>query len=99
MALAVAIAGSLVTGVAAATTPQQGGENAALWWPLLDLGARGRRLGVGSPPARVVSPKLGIDASVIPLGSREDRALQVPATASEAGWWSGGALPGEVGPR
>lgn len=52
----------------------------------------------GASVARVQVPSLGVDAPVIALGRNPDRSLEVPAKASEAGWWSGGAFPGEDGP-
>lgn len=49
-------------------------------------------------PARIVVPALGVDAPVIRLGLQRDGTLEVPATAHEVGWWSGGTLPGTTGP-
>lgn len=53
---------------------------------------------VAVEPARIVVPALGVDAPVIRLGLQGDGTLEVPATASEVGWWSGGTRPGTVGP-
>lgn len=49
-------------------------------------------------PVQVVVPEIGVDAPVTLLGIRSDRKLEVPATAHETGWWSGGAVPGTPGP-
>jgi hypothetical protein len=49
-------------------------------------------------PVRVTIPAIGVDAPVIPLGLDADRALEVPERFDVAGWWSGGARPGERGP-
>lgn len=51
-----------------------------------------------SAPARIRIPAIGVDASVGPLGLQDDGSLQVPNEADEAGWWSGGARPGQPGP-
>ena len=49
-------------------------------------------------PVRVVIPKLGVDARLIRLGLDASGALEVPERFDEAGWWTGGARPGERGP-
>ncbi len=56
--------------------------------------------GIVSPidPVRIVVPSVGVDAPIINLGLRTDGTLDVPATAHEAGWWSGGVRPGASGP-
>jgi LPXTG-site transpeptidase (sortase) family protein len=43
-------------------------------------------------------PAIGVDAPVIGLGLNADLTLQVPSSPVDAGWWSGGTHPGEVGP-
>lgn len=49
-------------------------------------------------PTRLVVPALRVDAPVIRLGLQPDGTLEVPAAAHEVGWWSGGVMPGAVGP-
>jgi sortase (surface protein transpeptidase) len=49
-------------------------------------------------PIRVEIPRLGVDASVVPLGLNGSGALEVPRRISQAGWWTGGPEPGERGP-
>jgi hypothetical protein len=51
-----------------------------------------------SPPVRVIVPSIGVSAPVIRLGLTPDHTLQVPTDFSDAGWWSGGAYPGQPGP-
>lgn len=51
-----------------------------------------------SRPVQVSVPAIGVDAPVTVLGLRSDRSLEVPATAHETGWWSGGSVPGTPGP-
>jgi sortase (surface protein transpeptidase) len=64
--------------------------------------ARGRS---GSPPSRpspvpvrVVIPSIGVSAPVVRLGLNVDGTLQVPTGFLEAGWYEGGARPGDPGP-
>jgi hypothetical protein len=49
-------------------------------------------------PERVRIGALDIDLETIPLGLRDDGALEVPEDPYVAGWWTGGANPGERGP-
>jgi hypothetical protein len=49
-------------------------------------------------PVRVVIPEIGVNAPVVRLGLNTDGTLQVPTNFSDAGWWSGGPFPGDVGP-
>ncbi|HEX2069518.1 MAG TPA: class F sortase [Actinomycetota bacterium] len=48
-------------------------------------------------PCRITIRSIGVDAPVIKLGLRSDGTLQVPLVYSEAGWWKGGAKPGQIG--
>lgn len=47
---------------------------------------------------RIRIPTIGVEAPVIGLGLTDDERLEVPARADQAGWWSGGELPGRKGP-
>ena len=49
-------------------------------------------------PVRVRSDAVDITSEMIPLGKRDDGALEVPDDAHTAGWWTGRANPGERGP-
>jgi sortase (surface protein transpeptidase) len=53
------------------------------------------------PPAatdmRVVITSIGVDAPVVRLWLNSDGTLQVPTNFADAGWWSGGPLPGAAG--
>lgn len=51
-----------------------------------------------SDPTRLVVPAIGIDTSLVGLGLRADGAMQVPAAAFPAGWYTGAPTPGELGP-
>jgi hypothetical protein len=46
----------------------------------------------------VAIPAVDVDAPVIRLGLNPDGTLEVPSDYSVAGWWSGGPIPGDVGP-
>jgi sortase (surface protein transpeptidase) len=51
-------------------------------------------------PLRLVIPAIGVDAAVVPEGTDSTGALQVPPLTAPnlAGWWDGGAAPGQDGP-
>ncbi len=48
-------------------------------------------------PCRITIRSIGVDAPVIELGLRSDGTLEIPTVYSEAGWWKGGAKPGQIG--
>lgn len=49
-------------------------------------------------PVQLEVPAIGVDAPVILLGLNPDETLEVPSTARDTGWWSGGSVPGTPGP-
>jgi hypothetical protein len=49
-------------------------------------------------PVRLHLPTLGVESELIALGLEDDGALEVPEDPHVAGWWTGGADPGERGP-
>jgi len=56
---------------------------------------------VPAPTARPVTVRvdtIDVDAPVVPLGLEDDGTLEVPEGRLDAGWWSGGSVPGEPGP-
>jgi sortase (surface protein transpeptidase) len=55
---------------------------------------------VGALPADVRIPRIGADSTLVPLGQNPDGTVQVPpvSTPLQAGWYAGGAAPGETGP-
>jgi sortase family protein len=54
-------------------------------------------IGLGrSVPVRIVIPRLGVDAQIVPLGL-ERGELGLPADARQAGWYQRGTSPGEPG--
>ncbi|MFS8204935.1 class F sortase [Streptomyces sp. CWNU-52B] len=50
-------------------------------------------------PAEVAVPTVGITSSLMELGLNTDRTVQVPPAEEgmTAGWYTGGAVPGEIG--
>jgi hypothetical protein len=51
-----------------------------------------------APPTRLLVPAIGVDTSVVPLGLNQDGTIQVPSSASIAGWYDLGPRPGQLGP-
>ncbi|MEU1485769.1 class F sortase [Streptomyces sp. NPDC005752] len=54
----------------------------------------------GAPaPTRLTVPSLGIDSTLLRLGLNEDGTVEVPPAEKgmTAGWYAGGAVPGEPG--
>ena len=49
-------------------------------------------------PAVIRIPRLGVEASIIPLGLQDDGSIEIPEDPEQAGWWLGGPEPGETGP-
>lgn len=51
-------------------------------------------------PQRLVIPAIGVDAAIVPEGTDSTGALEVPPLTARnlAGWWDGGAAPGQDGP-
>lgn len=84
----------ITTPTSAATVPVEPPTTAPP--PRADVGAQAVS-GV-ERPVRLGVPALGVDAPVISLGLNPDDTLEVPSTARETGWWSGGSVPGMPGP-
>jgi len=51
-----------------------------------------------SVPLRVQIPVIAVDTTLMSLGLKADRTLQVPPSGFPAGWYTGAVTPGEVGP-
>lgn len=47
---------------------------------------------------RLTVPALGVDAEALRLATDDDGALEVPDTAQGVGWYTGGPVPGDIGP-
>jgi hypothetical protein len=55
---------------------------------------------VVSVPVAMRIPKIGAQSSLVQLGLNPDGSVQVPPVSEplQAGWYAGGAAPGEIGP-
>jgi sortase (surface protein transpeptidase) len=51
-----------------------------------------------SPPVRVEIPAIGVSSRLVRLGLHADGTMEVPRDYGLAGWFSGGAMPGQDGP-
>jgi len=49
-------------------------------------------------PVSLTIPLIGVSTSLITLGRAADGTMQVPASTAVAGWYTGSALPGAIGP-
>jgi LPXTG-site transpeptidase (sortase) family protein len=52
---------------------------------------------VTPPPARLVIPSIGVDASVIVLGIDENNVMQAPQSGEQVAWYDFSAAPGSPG--
>ncbi len=52
----------------------------------------------GAAPARVRIPSVAVDSTVTRLGTDAAGVLVPPEDFAQAGWFSGGPAPGEIGP-
>jgi Sortase domain len=51
-----------------------------------------------SPPVRVEIPSIGVSSRLVRLGLNADGTMEVPRDYDLAGWFTGGAMPGQDGP-
>jgi Sortase domain len=51
-----------------------------------------------SPPVAVEIPSIGVSSRLVRLGLQADGTMEVPRDYGVAGWFTGGAMPGEDGP-
>ncbi len=56
------------------------------------------RYGIGPRPSGITVDSIGVKTWITAIGLDPNRALRVPHRADIVGWWSGGSVPGEVGP-
>jgi len=49
-------------------------------------------------PVHITVPAIHVSSAITELHLQGDGALQVPEDPAQAGWWSGGAAPGDAGP-
>ncbi len=51
-----------------------------------------------SPPVHLTISAIGVSTALEPLPLKADGTLQSPQPWGEAGWYSGGIVPGQIGP-
>jgi Sortase domain len=51
-----------------------------------------------SPPVAVEIPSIGVSSRLVRLGLNPDGTMEVPRDYGLAGWFTGGAMPGQDGP-
>ena len=96
------VVGGSVTGLAVAS--QTGHAAVPVGRPRLVPVPIGRQAPVPQPspqyvpkPTGLVIPTIGVRTSLVRLGITTSGALQVPASTSVAGWYTGSARPGAIG--
>lgn len=73
-----------------APVPEAGGDLPAVQAPA------GRGM-LHVPPVTVDIPAIEVSSSLVDLGLNPDNSLQVPTDYAKAGWYTGGAYPGDAG--
>jgi hypothetical protein len=51
-----------------------------------------------SPPARLEIPAIGVSTPLVRLGLLADGTMEIPRDYGVAGWFTGGPMPGQLGP-
>ena len=82
--------------VAGATTPPPAGPTRTT--EVVDFPVGSWRRLPSSPPVRVEIPAIGVSSPLVRLGLNADGTMQVPGDFQVAGWFTGGAQPGQLGP-
>ena len=77
-------------------TPEPGAAPAGATSVPVASGANVNATTVGDPVA-VSIPSLGVTSSLVGLGLAADGTVQVPASVDQAGWFTGGPKPGQIG--
>jgi hypothetical protein len=65
---------------------------------VVDVPIRSWRRLPPSPPVRLEIPTIGVSAPLVRLGLGADGHMQVPGDFRAAGWFTGAAEPGQLGP-
>jgi LPXTG-site transpeptidase (sortase) family protein len=79
----------------------QPGEQAEIEATASPESAGGPQVGAANPdallPARIVVPKLGVDAPIVLLGVLPDGAMEAPSKPLDVAWYTFSAKPGQPG--
>ncbi|HKG63633.1 MAG TPA: hypothetical protein VKB28_06190, partial [Solirubrobacteraceae bacterium] len=94
----VTAAGLLVASLAAGHSAAMPPPDAPLPRTTVETRSGGEAPARRSAPVRIEIPAIGVRARVVSLGLNADGTLRVPTRFRDAGWWAGGARPGERGP-
>jgi Sortase domain len=81
--------------VAGATTPTAAGTGTT---EVIDFPVGSWRRLPPSPPARLEIPAIGVSTPLVRLGLLADGTMEVPRDYGVAGWFTGGPMPGQLGP-
>lgn len=93
------VAGALVTGAVALDSPDPATPAAAISTATrVPVVAGPGTTRSAAPPLRVRVPTIGVDSPLVGLGIDGTGALVPPADFGRAGWFTGGPVPGAVGP-
>lgn len=52
---------------------------------------------ITSKPRRLIIPKIGIDTTILPVGTNQDGNMDVPKNLLNVGWYKDGVMPGNQG--
>ena len=102
LAAGLVLAGAGAAGLLTArhpAAPQWNPAAAPIPAPVGPIAAIARPQGAGVPlPVALTIPAIGVQTKLIDLGVTAAGTLQVPASTAVAGWYTGGARPGAIGP-
>jgi sortase (surface protein transpeptidase) len=87
---------STVPSTAPATTASAAGPTRTT--EVIDFPIRSWRRLRPSPPVRLEIPAIGVSSPLVRLGLGPDGTMEVPGDFRLAGWFTGGAQPGQLGP-
>ncbi|QNE73425.1 sortase [Streptomyces finlayi] len=95
-AMAAGLLLTLVTGCGTADVPEASARTASPAARSPEAEAEAHK---APAPTRLTVPSLGIDSTLLRLGLNEDGTVEVPSAEQgmTAGWYAGGAVPGEPG--
>lgn len=99
LAAGVVVVGAGAAGLALTRTPAAARLDPApaLPAPSGPIVAVGQAEPVTALPVSLVIPSIGVQTPLVDLGVTADGALQVPASTSVAGWYTGSPRPGDTG--
>jgi LPXTG-site transpeptidase (sortase) family protein len=100
LAAGVLVAGAGAAGLALTRHPvaARAAPVVALPAPTGPIAAAPRSQAAAGLPVGLAIPSIGVQTSLVHLGLTSAGALQVPSSASVAGWYTGSPRPGDTGP-